>query len=164
GGGAWEARRVNERARDALLLGCWMVGPLVFFTLNQSKLPQYVLPLMPAFALAAARHLSLESPATGWRTTVASAAVLAAGLLFLPALLPARIPLTPAERAAIPEAGRGLAAVLACAAVLVSFGVWRRRRTIVAAGYAVAGMALPFVTQPLMRAVGSDPSAPPLPH
>ncbi|HKC47897.1 MAG TPA: glycosyltransferase family 39 protein [Gemmatimonadales bacterium] len=156
---AWEARRVNERARDALLLGCWMVGPLVFFTLNQSKLPQYMLPLMPAFALAAARHLSLESPATGWRTTVASAAVLGAGLLFLPALLPARIPLTPAERVAIPGAGRALAAVLACAAVLVLFGVWRRHRVIVAAGYAAAVMALPFVTQPLMRAVGDDRSA-----
>jgi len=156
---AWEARRVNDRARDALLLGCWMVGPLVFFTLNQSKLPQYVLPLMPAFALAAARHLSRETPATGWRAYVGSAAVLAAGLLFLPALLPARIPLTAAERASIPGVGLALAAVLAGAATVVAFGAWRRQRTLVAAGYAAAVIALPLVTTPLMRAVGDDRSA-----
>ena len=156
---AWEARRVNQQARDALLLGCWIVGPLVFFTLNQSKLPQYVLPLMPAFALAAARYLSQETPTSGWKTYVASAVVLTAGLLFLSSLLPSRIPLTPAERAAIPGAGRALAAVLACAAAIVALGAWRRRRTIVAAGYAAAVIALPLVTRPLLRAVGDDRSA-----
>ena len=156
---AWEARRVNPQARDALLLGCWIIGPLVFFTLNQSKLPQYVLPLMPAFALSAARHLTRETPANGWKTYVATAVVSAAGLLFLSSLLPSRIPLTPAERAAIPGAGRALAAVLACAVAIVAFGAWRRRRTIVAAGYAAAVMALPFATRPLLRAVGDDRSA-----
>lgn len=156
---AWEARRVNTLAGDALLLACWVLGPLVFFTLNQSKLPQYVLPLMPPFALAAARHLSRDTPATGWTVYVGSTAVLAAGLLFLPLLLPARIPLTPAERAAIPGVGRALAAVLVCAATVVVIGVWRRQRTTVAAGYAAAVVALPFVTGPLMRAVGDDRSA-----
>ena len=156
---AWEARRVNDRARDALLLGCWMVGPLVFFSLNQSKLPQYVLPLMPAFALAAARHLSRETPVSGWKVYVGLAAVLAAGLLFLPVLLPARIPLTPAERASLPGAGLALAVVLVSAAAVVAFGAWRRQRTLVAAGYAAVVIGLPFVTAPLMRAVGEDRSA-----
>ncbi|HET9707607.1 MAG TPA: glycosyltransferase family 39 protein [Gemmatimonadales bacterium] len=155
----WEARRVNPLAQDALLLGCWMLGPLVFFTLNQSKLPQYVLPLMPAFALAAARHLSREPPATGWKVYVGSAVVLAAGLLFLPVLLPTKIPLTAAERASIPGVGVALAVVLVSAAVVVGFGAWRRQRTLVAAGYAAAVIALPLVTAPLMRAVGEDRSA-----
>jgi 4-amino-4-deoxy-L-arabinose transferase-like glycosyltransferase len=155
----WEARRVNERARDALLLGCWMVGPLVFFTLNQSKLPQYVLPLMPAFALAAARHLTRETPAIGWKVYVGFAAVLAAGLLFLPVLLPSRIPLTAAERASIPGVGLALAVVLVSAAAVVALGAWRRQRTMVAAGYAAVAIALPLVTAPLMRAVGEDRSA-----
>ncbi|HUC39868.1 MAG TPA: glycosyltransferase family 39 protein, partial [Gemmatimonadales bacterium] len=57
---AWLARRVNARAQDVIFLACWVLGPLLFFTLNQSKLPQYVLPLMPAFALAAARALTRE--------------------------------------------------------------------------------------------------------
>ena len=156
---AWEARRVNDSARDALLLGCWMVGPLVFFTFNQSKLPQYVLPLMPAFALAAARHVSRESPVTGWKVYVGSAAVLAAGLVFLPVLLPARIPLTPAERASLPGVGQALAGVLVSAAAVVAVGAWRRQRTLVAAGYAATVIALPLVTAPLLRAVGEDRSA-----
>ena len=155
----WEARRVNTLAQDALLLGCWMVGPLVFFTLNQSKLPQYVLPLMPAFALAAARHLTRETPAIGWKVYVGIAAVLAAGLLFLPVLLPSRIPLTAAERASIPGVGLALAVVLVCAAAVVALGAWRHQRTLVAAGYAAAVIALPLVTAPLMRAVGEDRSA-----
>jgi 4-amino-4-deoxy-L-arabinose transferase-like glycosyltransferase len=155
----WEARRVNTLAQDALLLGCWMVGPLVFFTLNQSKLPQYVLPLMPAFALAAARHLTREMPAIGWKVYVGFAAVLAAGLLFLPVLLPSRIPLTAAERASIPGVGLALAVVLVGAAAVVALGAWRRQRSLVAAGYAAAVIALPLVTAPLMRAVGEDRSA-----
>jgi 4-amino-4-deoxy-L-arabinose transferase-like glycosyltransferase len=156
---AWQARRVNDRARDAMLLGCWLVGPLVFFTMNQSKLPQYVLPLMPAFALAAARHLSRETPAAGWKAYVGAAALLAGGLFFLSALLPARIPLTPSERGAIPGVGRTLAGVLMCAAAVVAVGAWRRQRTIIAAGYAAAVIALPLITGRLMRVVGDDRSA-----
>ena len=156
---AWEARRVNDRARDAVLLACWILGPLAFFTVNQSKLPQYILPLLPAFALAAARNLSRETPAAGWKTYTGLAVVLAALLAFLPVLVPARIPLTAPERAAIPGTGRALAAVLVLAAAIVTVGAWRRRVVIVAAGYALAVMTLPFVTRPLLRAVGDDRSA-----
>ncbi len=156
---AWEARRVNDRARDALLLACWMLGPLVFFTLSHSKLPQYVLPLMPAFALAAARHLTREAPTTGWKVYVGAAALLAGALALLPALLPAKIPLTAAERAAIPGAAGALAAALGVGAANVIVGAWQRQRVVVAAGYAAAVLALPLLTGPLMRAVGDDRSA-----
>lgn len=156
---AWEARRVNPRAREALLLACWILGPLAFFTLNQSKLPQYVLPLMPAFALAAARHLPRDAPGAGWKIYGGAAALVAAALAMLPVLLPARIPLTAAERAAIPGVGRALAGVLVCGAALAAVGAWRRRRVLVAAGYAAIVLALPLVTGPLMRAVGDDRSA-----
>ncbi|MGH7607857.1 MAG: glycosyltransferase family 39 protein, partial [Gemmatimonadales bacterium] len=54
----WLARQVNPQAREAVLLGCWVLGPLLFFTVIQSKLPQYVLPIIPAFALAAARRFA----------------------------------------------------------------------------------------------------------
>ena len=156
---AWEARRVNDHARDAVLLACWMLGPLVFFSLNQSKLPQYVLPLMPAFALAAARHLSREAPTTGWKVYVGAAALLAGALAILPIFLPAKLPLTAAERAAIPGAARALAAALGVGAAIVSVGAWQRQRVVVAAGYAAVVLALPLITGPLMRAVGDDRSA-----
>lgn len=156
---AWEARRVNPSARDAWLLACWVLGPLFFFSLNQSKLPQYVLPLMPAFALVAARHLTRDDPAAGWKVFVPVAALLAAALVALPQMLPARLPLTQAERDAIPVVGRGLAMVLVVAALAVVFGAWRRQRAIVALGYGLAVMALSFLTAPVMRAVGADRSA-----
>jgi 4-amino-4-deoxy-L-arabinose transferase-like glycosyltransferase len=37
---AWLARRVNTEAQETILLVCWVLGPLLFFTLNQSKLPR----------------------------------------------------------------------------------------------------------------------------
>src|SRR5205807_1090428 len=49
----WRARRAPS-AREPLLFASWIIVPLVFFTLNQSKLPQYVLPLMPACVPAGA--------------------------------------------------------------------------------------------------------------
>src|SRR2546427_12174197 len=52
----WRARR-EPAAREPLLLASWVIVPLLFLTLNQSKLPQYVLPLMPAFALGATRSI-----------------------------------------------------------------------------------------------------------
>jgi hypothetical protein len=41
----WQARRVDPVAADAVLLASWVLVPLAFLTLNQSKLPQYLLPL-----------------------------------------------------------------------------------------------------------------------
>src|SRR5439155_187751 len=48
----WDARR-DAVASEPLLLACWVIVPLACLSLNQSKLPQYVLPLIPALALAA---------------------------------------------------------------------------------------------------------------
>ncbi|PYO28990.1 MAG: hypothetical protein DMD73_03620 [Gemmatimonadetes bacterium] len=68
----WAARR-DPATHEPLLLACWVIVPLFFFTLNQSKLPQYVLPLMPAFALAATRNLlEGENAAAGARTRAGS--------------------------------------------------------------------------------------------
>jgi 4-amino-4-deoxy-L-arabinose transferase-like glycosyltransferase len=156
---AWAARRVNQHARDPLLLACWVLGPLAFFTLDQSKLPQYVLPLMPAFALAAARNLTREAPRMGWKFYVGCAALLAAALVVLPTVLPPALPLTAEERNAIPFAARALAVVLVLSAAIVAFGARRGQRSLVASGYAVAVVALPFLTADLMRAVGDDRSA-----
>jgi 4-amino-4-deoxy-L-arabinose transferase-like glycosyltransferase len=64
------ARRVwRERARvESLLLLAWLVVPLLFLSFSGSKLPAYLLPILPAVALLAAR--GLETPAvsrlTGW--------------------------------------------------------------------------------------------------
>ncbi|MEO8717815.1 MAG: glycosyltransferase family 39 protein [Burkholderiales bacterium] len=58
----------------ALLIWCATV--FVFFSLSRSKLPAYILPILPALALLAARHLGGSG---GMRMKTALAAPLAAG-------------------------------------------------------------------------------------
>lgn len=52
------ARALRSRAgpvdRRWVLIALWIIPPLVLFSLSRSKLPHYVLPLMPAFALVVA--------------------------------------------------------------------------------------------------------------
>ena len=156
---AWLARAVNVNARDPLLLASWVLGPLAFFSLNQSKLPQYVLPLMPAFALAAARNLTRDGVTSGWKTYVACAVAFAAALGSVTLWLPRSIPLTAAELAAIPVAARALAVALLVSAALVAWGARRASLGLVAAGYAIVVMVLPFAVAGLLRAAGDDRSA-----
>ena len=156
---AWLARRVNPDAHDVMLLACWVLGPLVFFTLNQSKLPQYVLPLMPAFALAAARALGREGIRVAWRGYAAAAAALGLALASLTLWLPAPIALTPAERAAIPGTALALGVALIASATLVGLAVRWRRPTLGASGYALVVMTIPIIAGPLLDAVGDDRSA-----
>lgn len=49
---AWERREPFDR-----FLLCWVVLPLIFFSFSGSKLPTYILPLMPALALLTGRVL-----------------------------------------------------------------------------------------------------------
>ncbi|HEY3280310.1 MAG TPA: glycosyltransferase family 39 protein [Gemmatimonadales bacterium] len=156
---AWLARRVNAHAQEAILFTCWVLGPLAFFTLNQSKLPQYVLPLMPAFALAAARLLAGEGMRTGWKAYAAIAAALGLGLVSLTLWLPAPIDLTPAERAAIPATALAIGLALLASAVLVSVAARVNRPSLGATGYALVVLVIPIVSGRLLDAVGEDRSS-----
>jgi 4-amino-4-deoxy-L-arabinose transferase-like glycosyltransferase len=157
---AWLARRVNPQAQAAMLLACWVLGPLLFFTLNQSKLPQYVLPLMPPFAIAAARALT-GGIAAGRRTYAVIAAVFGVALASLTIWLHAPISLTPGERAAIPPAALGLGIALLISAALVWYGGRSRhpRPALAVMGYALTVMAMPIVSGRLLAAVGEDRSS-----
>ena len=159
---AWLGRRVNARAQDAILLVCWVLGPLLFFTLNQSKLPQYVLPLLPPFALAAARALTREpghelggGSDAGRKAYLAIAAVAGIALVSLTLWLPAPISLTPAERAAIPPTALAIGVALLASALMV----WTRRPALTVMGYALPIIIVPIVSGRLLDAVGDDRSA-----
>ena len=164
---AWLARRVNPLAQESMLLACWVLGPLLFFTLNQSKLPQYVLPLMPAFALAAARALTRQASelpggiGVGRRTYWGIAAVLGIALVSLTIWLPAPISLTPGERAAIPQAALalGVALLISAASVWYAGRPERPRPALTVMGYALTVIAMPIVSGRLLAAVGEDRSA-----
>lgn len=154
----WRARLAPE-LREPLLLASWVIVPLVLFTLNQSKLPQYVLPLMPAFALAATRNIARSGVATGARTYAGVAAALAVALASLTYWMPPPAPLTPAEKAAIPPTALALALVALGSAALVLIGALGRRPRIAVLGYAVVGVAIPFAGARLLAAAGDDRSA-----
>jgi len=136
--------------------------PLVFLSLNQSKLPHYVLPLMPALALAAARALAADAATTAWRWAAGALVAIGALLLTLTRWMPAPLSLTPAEKAAIPPTALALGVVLLAAAALVASGARWGRPDLAAAGYAACVMAIPFAGARLLAAVGDDRSSAPI--
>ena len=154
----WSLRR-DPAAREPLLFAAWVLVPLAFLTLNQSKLPQYVLPLMPAFALAATRNLVSDGTSSAARAYASIAAVSGLALVVLTWWLPAPISLTSAEKAAMPAAAAALGIVLMCSAALVGLGALGRRPRIILLGYAVVVIAIPFLSGRLLAAVGEDRSS-----
>ena len=154
----WRARR-EPAAREPLLLTSWVIVPLLFLTLNQSKLPQYVLPLMPAFALGATRSIVTRGIGAATRAYAVIALVAGMGLVALTRWLPAPLDLTPAEKAAIPPTAVALGLVVLLSAVLVRGGALRGMGRLTIAGYAIVVAAIPFVSGPLLAAVGEDRSS-----
>jgi 4-amino-4-deoxy-L-arabinose transferase-like glycosyltransferase len=75
---SWWARRTPERGSDDLenqfgvFASSWLIVPVVFFSISQSKLPGYILPAIPAGGLLLAdylrRHLehSEANPVAAW--------------------------------------------------------------------------------------------------
>ncbi len=165
---AWLARRVNPFAQESIFLTCWVLGPLLFFTLNQSKLPQYMLPLMPPFALAAARMLTRDATALGGgiggarNVYAAIAATCGVALALLTVWLPVPISLTPAERAAIPPTALALGIALLVSATMVWYAgraPAHPRPALAVMGYALTVIVMPIVSGRLLGAVGEDRSA-----
>jgi 4-amino-4-deoxy-L-arabinose transferase-like glycosyltransferase len=79
----------NCELQFQLFLLLWLILPVLFFSISQSKLPGYILPAVPAGALLLAdylqRHLKQEEGGTPAKWLVVSHAVLA-GACIVPAL------------------------------------------------------------------------------
>jgi len=97
----------------------------------------------------------------GRRTYAVIAGVLGIALVSLTIWLHAPISLTPAERAAIPQAALALGIALLISAALVWYAgrVARPRPALVVMGYALTVMAMPIVSGRLLDAVGEDRSS-----
>ena len=160
--GGWRAGRRpagEPPDRRAVLLALWILVPLAFFTLSQSKRPQYVLPLMPAVGLAVAglwRNAPGRLP--GVRTAAIVMAALGACLLLLQGAIAGWMPhAAGAVAARIPATALGLGAVCLVSAVLAWVGAGRRWMALCALSMPVA--SIPVVSLGLMRAIGEDRSA-----
>ncbi|HVM93867.1 MAG TPA: glycosyltransferase family 39 protein [Terriglobales bacterium] len=94
----WREKREAFSSPDdswVLFLLLWMIVPILFFSLSQSKLPGYILPGVPAAALLIAEHLAdrrERQPRVPFRLAVLHA-ILCGGLIFA-ALSAARIAYT----------------------------------------------------------------------
>ena len=89
----WRAAREGERASALLLI--WAAFVLLFFSMSQSKLTPYILPLLPALSLLTGRALA-ALPARRFTVHLAAVAVLAgviAAALLVLWRLPAMAPL-----------------------------------------------------------------------
>ena len=84
------AAEVDSGNQFGVFACCWLIGPVVFFSISQSKLPGYILPAIPAGALLLADYLRehlVESDAQPVATGLVALHALLAGGLIIPALL-----------------------------------------------------------------------------
>jgi 4-amino-4-deoxy-L-arabinose transferase-like glycosyltransferase len=161
------AERRSDAGRAAAFAIAWVVAPLVFFSLSQSKLAGYSLPSLPGVALGvglffatALRDQAIHVAAVRSCSIVAGillalAVTLAAGTRFVTAVPK----LAASVRAAIPGAAFAFSGVLTVAAALVAWGAYRRSIWVGAAALALPIALVPFVGFSLMGTIGRDRSS-----
>jgi 4-amino-4-deoxy-L-arabinose transferase-like glycosyltransferase len=153
-------RRLPIEPEPALVfLLLWIALPLVFFSLSQSKRPHYILPLVPAVALLAARAWSRQHPPAAAARTGAALWLLLGGVLLAvsgaPAALAAR------AGAAVAAAAVPFARLLGAFGVASGLVAWRfaRHRTLGPIALSLPLVALPLLAGPALASVAQERSA-----
>ena len=144
----WPEIRKHGLKSPVVYLILWVVLPLVFFSLSQSKRPQYILPVMPAIALLAAWSWGTHPqrrPLPGARATALCWLVLAAALLVTIPLIPNHPEMRPELIDGALSTARLLAALALAAGLTVWLAACRRSGAIVA-------LSLPLVVLPSLVA------------
>ena len=161
--GAW--RRITGR-RDVhgrtdgriVFLLLWVSVPLVFFSLSQSKRPQYVLPLVSAIALlVAAAWDGSRGRLPGARFAAVGVVVLGTAFLVGSGIIPHVLPTSDNVTRAIPTTAIVLGAACILSGCLAWLAADRRSMVILACSIPVA--AVPFASVRLMEAIGHERSA-----
>ncbi len=137
-------RAIDRRDRSALYMLLWIAIPFVFFSISQSKRPQYILPLMAPVALLVARIW--RDPRLRWRVAAGVLVVFGVALMIAPAFVPLRAEYGDAAR--ISAIAMGAAFAIGGALAFVT----RREFALVALSIPV--IAIPLTANPLMRAIG----------
>jgi 4-amino-4-deoxy-L-arabinose transferase-like glycosyltransferase len=146
---SWKKYRRPDPATIYWLLA--LVIPFLFFSLSQSKRPQYILPLMAALALLIAR-IWVEA-----RTRAAAVVLTLFGALFLAgSFVVHRTSLKPEMMAVADETALAFGAVFTIGGLVALFA---KRREIVLAALTLPAFALPLVANPMLHAVSVRRSA-----
>ncbi|HEX6098835.1 MAG TPA: glycosyltransferase family 39 protein [Thermoanaerobaculia bacterium] len=141
---SWRAFRRRDDALLFLLL--WLVVPFVFFSISQSKRPQYILPLMPAVALLVARIWAEARTRAAAIVTAAFGAILLVAPVFF-----SRTKMKPEIAAVADDVALALGIAFAIGGLVAAFA---KRRELVLIALTIPVIALPVVSNPLMRALG----------
>lgn len=151
---SFRRRSPDEERGRVIFLALWIVIPFLFFSVSQSKLPQYILPTMAPIAIVVA---------LGWRERIAStrvagavAAVVGAAVLVAPLFLH-RTKMRPELAAVADESAIALGGVWVAGGVLAL--LFARNRAVALAALTLPVIALPLVTNPIMNAIGERRSA-----
>jgi len=136
-------RKLDPATLYAIL---WVLIPFIFFSISQSKRPQYILPVMPAIALLVARATR------GFRAAAIAWIALGVALLAAPPFLKMRPELLDAAK----TSAIGLGIVMLVAGIVVLL-VKKREVLIIALSMPV--VAIPILANPIMKAIGERRSA-----
>jgi 4-amino-4-deoxy-L-arabinose transferase-like glycosyltransferase len=147
---SWRRERRDETMLFAAL---WVLVPFIFFSISQSKRPQYILPVMPAIALLAARCWTTEERRVRIAAQLAAILFIILGVLFLafPFVKVRMDPViaTAAHAAAIPMAIGTLFGALA----------FIKRKDLALMAMTIPIIAIPLTANPVLRAIGERRSA-----
>jgi len=157
--GFQKSRRTNSGRFDTpYFLWVWVVFILLFFTVSDSKLPSYILPVMPAFALLLGRQLVEATPSQVRTSAYISLAFGAIALFYLPYIghnADARLPLK-YFMAFVPWVQVGVAVLLAGSVLCI---VWAGREK---PDYAVTALAMAWFLGVQIVGTGTQTMAPAL--
>ncbi len=154
-----------------VFLALWLALPLLFFSLSQSKRPQYILPLIPCLALLVAGLWSQEEETTGEESTrrqrrlnlpgraAAAVALVVIGVV----LLVAGLAFDPFELGAKPwvaALARQTAVALGLAALAGGILGWRAKSwATVLVALSLPAVAIPVVTRPMLQSISEHRSS-----
>jgi 4-amino-4-deoxy-L-arabinose transferase-like glycosyltransferase len=150
----------SEPARlphSMFFVALWIVVPFIFFSISQSKRPQYILPLMPAVALAVAYLWRDERRAVAIRIAAVLLLILGIALAAAPAIVHHGAKIDPAIAAGIDSSAlpMGIATLLGAIGALI----FARRREIALAALSLPIIAIPMTANPLLQSIGTRRSA-----
>ena len=156
GAGVW--RRPDRTIEPyTLFLLLWILVPLAFFSLSESKRPQYVVPLVPGIALLAAHVSRARGKIGGARTAAAGLLLMGLVLAVTPYVMPHMTHVSADVEHAMPPTAFVLGGVSLAAGALLW---WVRARYDTALLLlALPTAAVPLTSTGLMRAIGRERSS-----
>jgi 4-amino-4-deoxy-L-arabinose transferase-like glycosyltransferase len=141
-----------RRIKDAAYEWLWILIPFLFFSISQSKRPQYILPVMPAIALVAARFWTTDERR-------AIAARIAAVVFIVFGALILAVPFVHVKMDPEAAAGARQVAIPMGIATMAGGLAFIKRKDLALIAMTIPIIAIPITANPLMQAIAVRRSA-----